>query len=61
VALVGQDILRGERLRRDVTAEDWLHFTLATLAHDIGYMRGICSKSPSGKFEFLLSSLRRDA
>ena len=31
VALVGQDILRGERLRRDVTADDWLHFTLATL------------------------------
>src|SRR3954447_4202434 len=42
VTLVGQDILRGERLRRDVTAEDWLHFTLATLTHDIGYLRGIC-------------------
>jgi hypothetical protein len=42
VALVGQDILRGERLRRDVTAEDWLHFTLATLTHDIGYVRGVC-------------------
>jgi hypothetical protein len=42
VALVGQDILRGERLRRDVTAEDWLHFTLATLMHDIGYVRGVC-------------------
>src|SRR5215211_7695156 len=42
VALVGQDILRGERLRRDVTAEDWLHFTLATLTHDVGYVRGIC-------------------
>jgi hypothetical protein len=42
VSLVGQDILRGERLRRELTAEDWLHFTLATLTHDIGYVRGIC-------------------
>jgi hypothetical protein len=42
VTLVGQDILRGRRLKRDVTPEDWLHFTLATLAHDIGYVRGVC-------------------
>ena len=34
VALVGQDILRGERLRRNVTPEDWLHFMLSTLTHD---------------------------
>jgi hypothetical protein len=42
VTLVGQDILRGSRLRRDVLPEDWLHFTLATLTHDIGYVRGAC-------------------
>jgi hypothetical protein len=42
VTLVGQDILRGRRLKRDVAPEDWLHFTLATLAHDIGYVRGVC-------------------
>jgi hypothetical protein len=42
VALVGQDILRGERLRHDVTPSDWLHFTLATLMHDVGYVRGVC-------------------
>jgi hypothetical protein len=42
VALVGQDILRGARLRRNVTPEDWLHFTLATLTHDLGYVRGVC-------------------
>ena len=41
VTLVGQDILRGERLRRSLTPEDWLHFTLATLIHDIGYLRGL--------------------
>ena len=50
VALVGQDILRGERLRRNVTAEDWLHFTLATLAHDIGYVRGICRADRPGAY-----------
>lgn len=42
VTLVGQDILRGRRMRYDVTPEDWLHFTVATLAHDIGYVRGVC-------------------
>jgi len=50
VTLVGQDILRGERLRRDVTAEDWLHFTLATLVHDIGYVRGICRNDCYGTY-----------
>jgi hypothetical protein len=50
VTLVGQDILRGERLRRDVTAEDWLHFTLATLTHDIGYVRGICRDDRPGSY-----------
>jgi hypothetical protein len=50
VTLVGQDILRGERLRRDVTADDWLHFTLATLTHDIGYVRGICRDDRPGAY-----------
>jgi hypothetical protein len=50
VALVGQDILRGERLRRDITAEDWLHFTLATLSHDIGYLRGVCRGDQPGSY-----------
>ena len=42
VALVAQDILRGLRLTRDVTPDDWLHFMVAALAHDVGYLRGIC-------------------
>jgi hypothetical protein len=50
VTLVGQDILRGERLRREVTEDDWLHFTLATLAHDIGFVRGICRADRSGAY-----------
>jgi hypothetical protein len=42
VTLVAQDILRGQRLRRNVSPEDWLHFIVAALTHDIGYVRGIC-------------------
>ncbi len=42
VVLVGQDILRGKLQTEPVSPEDWLHFTLALLCHDIGYVRGIC-------------------
>jgi hypothetical protein len=27
---------------RALTAEEWGHFTIALLFHDIGYVRGIC-------------------
>jgi len=50
VTLVGQDILRGSRLKRDVLPEDWLHFTLATLTHDIGYVRGVCRGDSEGVY-----------
>jgi hypothetical protein len=42
VTLVAQDILRGLRLRRTISPEDWLHFIVAALSHDIGYLRGVC-------------------
>jgi hypothetical protein len=42
VTRVGQKILRGRHLLRRATPEDWLHFTVATLFHDIGYVRGVC-------------------
>ncbi len=42
VALVAQDVLRGLRLERPVSPDDWLHLMLAALAHDLGYVRGIC-------------------
>ena len=50
VTLVGQDILRGSRLKRDVSPEDWLHFTLATLTHDIGFVRGVCRGDSEGAY-----------
>jgi hypothetical protein len=42
VTLVAQDILRGHRLNQYISPEMWVHVTLAALAHDIGYVRGIC-------------------
>ena len=43
VTLVAQDILRGLRLRQDITPDDWLHFIIAALAHDVGYLRDVCA------------------
>ena len=40
VTQVGTEILRGRELIEPVGAEDWLHFTIALLLHDIGYVRG---------------------
>ena len=42
VTLCVQDILRGRRIERVVTPDDWCHAVLAALTHDIGYVRGVC-------------------
>lgn len=43
VTVVGTEILRGKMLiEGDVTPSDWVHFVVALLHHDIGYVRGIC-------------------
>jgi hypothetical protein len=42
VTLVGQQIIRGQLVTRAVQPEDWLHFIVALLVHDIGYSRDIC-------------------
>jgi hypothetical protein len=43
VTLVGQEILRGKHIREGgVTAEDWLHFMISLVCHDIGYVKGVC-------------------
>jgi hypothetical protein len=42
VTLVGQAIFRGRLLVEPLHEVDWLHFTVALLCHDIGYLRGIC-------------------
>jgi hypothetical protein len=48
--LAGQAILEGVLLSgRAVTKLDWAHFTIATLFHDIGYVRGICRGDRGGR------------
>jgi hypothetical protein len=43
VTLVGQEILRGKQIREGgVTPDDWLHFIIALVCHDIGYVKGVC-------------------
>ena len=50
VTLVGQTILRGRIMVEEVTPEDWLHFTVATLCHDLGYLRGVCPGDRDGRY-----------
>lgn len=43
VTLVGQEILRGKHIREGgVSCEDWLHYIISLLCHDIGYVKGVC-------------------
>jgi hypothetical protein len=42
VTLVGQQILLGRLLSHALKPEDWVHYTMALLVHDIGYVRGAC-------------------
>lgn len=50
VSLVAQEILRGKHLVTKVTPDDWLHFMVASLFHDIGYVRGICAGDKQGSY-----------
>src|SRR6478672_795105 len=51
VTLVGQEILRGRHISvGSVTPGDWLHFIVALLCHDIGYVRGICRGDGDGQY-----------
>ena len=50
VTLVSQDILRGRRIGQEISPEDWLHFILAALTHDVGYVRGVCRGDRDGRY-----------
>jgi hypothetical protein len=52
VTLAGQQILRGKHLRDGgIEPDDWLHFIIALLFHDIGYVRGICSSDRENVYD----------
>ncbi|MGE5656760.1 MAG: Npun_R2479 family HD domain-containing metalloprotein [Actinomycetota bacterium] len=49
VTLVGQEILRGKHIREGgVSCEDWLHFIISLVCHDIGYVKGVCRHDQPG-------------
>jgi hypothetical protein len=50
VTNVGHAILRGRAMVKPVSREGWLHFTIAILLHDVGYLRGICSGDGNGRY-----------
>lgn len=51
VTLAGQAILKGRQLvEGGITPRDWLHFTMAALCHDIGYVRGVCKHDSRGTY-----------
>jgi hypothetical protein len=48
VTLVGQEILRGKHIREGgVSCDDWLHFVISLVCHDIGYVKGVCRQDQS--------------
>jgi hypothetical protein len=50
VTLVGQEILRGKHIREGgVSCEDWLHFIISLVCHDIGYVKGVCRGDRDGR------------
>ncbi|MCL4274603.1 MAG: hypothetical protein KJZ77_12095 [Anaerolineales bacterium] len=43
VSLAGLSIIEGKHLREGgVTPNDWMHYMIAVLCHDIGYVKGVC-------------------
>jgi len=51
VSLAGQAIIEGKHLREGgVTPRDWMHFMIAVLCHDIGYVKGVCRSDTRDHF-----------
>lgn len=51
VTLVGQEILRGKHIREGgVSCDDWLHYIISLVCHDIGYVKGVCCQDRDNNF-----------
>ena len=51
VSLAGQAIIEGKHLREGgVTPRDWMHFMIAVICHDIGYVKGVCRNDLNDTF-----------
>jgi len=52
VTMVGQEIIKGKHLKEGgITPNDWMHYLLALLFHDIGYVKGICLKDTDDEID----------
>lgn len=51
VTEVGLEILNGKHIAHGgVSPSDWLHFAIALLCHDVGYVRGVCRGDDNGRY-----------
>jgi hypothetical protein len=51
VSLAGQAIIEGKHLREGgVSPRDWLHYLIAVLCHDVGYIKGVCRNDTGDHF-----------
>jgi hypothetical protein len=51
VSLAGLSIIEGKHLREGgVTPNDWMHYMIAVLLHDIGYVKGVCKHDTGNMF-----------
>jgi hypothetical protein len=51
VALAGEAIVEGKHLREGgVSPRDWMHYMIAVLCHDIGYVKGVCRHDEKDRF-----------
>jgi hypothetical protein len=51
VVFAGQAILKGKHIcEGGVTPLDWIHYTIALLCHDIGYVKGVCRGDKNGRY-----------
>jgi len=50
VTLAGHDIVRGRALHTHMPPDDYAHFIIACLVHDIGYVRGVLAGDGSEGF-----------
>ncbi|MEW5940829.1 MAG: metal-dependent phosphohydrolase, partial [Chloroflexota bacterium] len=51
VSLAGQAIIEGKHLSEGgVSPRDWMHYMIAVLCHDIGYVKGVCRRDTKDHF-----------
>lgn len=51
VSLAGLSIIEGKHLREGgISPGDWMHYMIAVLLHDIGYVKGVCKQDNMDMF-----------